>query len=126
MYGSGFNFHANAEADLLKCLEYGLYPSFYLTKEETIDLLDTKSSWLYTSEYALWKDSIVSEYAKMNDALSKVEGATITDHVVLATDVVRVDYSNGISLVINHSDAAYSDGKISVEANNYLLAESGD
>ena len=126
MYGSGFNFHANAEADLLKCLEYGLYPSFYLTKEETIDLLDTKSSWLYTSEYALWKDSIVSEYTKMNEALSKVEGATITDHVVLATDVVRVDYSNGISLVINHGDAAYSDGKISVEANSYLLAESGD
>lgn len=123
MYGSGFNFHANAEADLLKCLEYGIYPSFYLTKEETIDLLDTDSSWLYTSEYALWKDSITSEYAKLNDALSKVEGATITDRVVLATDVVRVDYSNGISIVVNHGDAAYSEDGINVEANGYLLVE---
>jgi hypothetical protein len=39
---------------------------------------------------------------------------------------VRVEYSNGISLVINHGDVAYSDGKVSVEAKSYLLAESGD
>ena len=126
MYGSGFNFHANAQADLLTCMEYGIYPSFYLTKEETIELLDTDSSWLYTSEYALWKDSILEEYTKLNDALSKVEGATIVDRVVLATNVVRVDYSNGTSLVINHSDAVYSENGISVDANHYMLVESGD
>ncbi len=126
MYGTGFNFHANAEADLLKCMEYGIYPSYYLTREENIELLNTDSSWLYTSEYVLWKDSITSEYARLNEALSKVEGATITDRVVLATDVVRMDYSNGVSLVINHGDVAYSEGEINVEANSYLLIESRD
>ena len=126
MYGTGFNFHANADTDLLKCVEYGIYPSFYLTKQPTIDLLDTASSWLYTSEYALWKDSILSEYEKMNEILSKVEGATITDRIVLADDVIQVMYSNGLSIIVNYNEVDYQDGDNKVEAKGYLLVKDRD
>ena len=126
MYGTGFNFHANADTDLLKCVEYGIYPSFYLTNQPTIDLLDTASSWLYTSEYALWKDSILSEYTKMNEVLSKVEGATIIDRIVLADDVIQVKYSNGLSIIINYNEVVYNDGNNKVEAKGYLLVKDRD
>ncbi len=126
MYGTGFNFHANAETDLLKCVEYGIYPSFYLTKQPTIDLLDTASAWLYTSEYALWKDSILSEYTKMNEVLSNVEGATIINRSVLANDVIQVDYSNGVSIIVNYNEVDYNDGDNKVEAKGYLLVKDRD
>ena len=126
IYGSGFNFHANADTDMLRCIEYGLYPSYYLTKESTIEMIDTASSWLYTSEYDQWKSSILSEYATMNSVMAGVEGATITERTVVADGVIVVDYSNGKSIVVNYNDSAYVDGDVKVEANGCLLIEDRD
>ncbi len=126
MYGTGFNFHANTTEGMLRCIEYGIYPSFYLTKEDAIELVDTYSSWLFTSEYELWKDTIVSEYASMKEALTLVEGEYIVDRVVLAEGVVMVEYSNGMGIVVNYNDTAYSEDGISVEANGYLLIKDRD
>lgn len=126
MYEAGFNFHANAAEGLLRSIEYGIYPSYYLTKEDAIELVDTYSGWLYTSEYELWKDTIVSEYASANEALASVEGEYITNRVVLAEDVIKVEYSNGISIVVNYNDTAYSQNGTVVEANGYLLIKGRD
>ena len=126
IYGSGFNFHANADTDMLRCIEYGLYPSYYLTKESTIEMIDTASSWLYTSEYDQWKSSILSEYAAMNAVMAGVEGATITERTVVAEGVVIVEYSNGKSIVVNYNDSAYVAGDVKVEANGCLLIEDRD
>ena len=126
IYGSGFNFHANADVDMLRCIEYGLYPSYYLTKENTIEMIDTASNWLYTSEYDQWKSSILSEYATMNSVMAGVEGATITERTVLAEGVVMVEYSNGNSIIVNYNDTAYTDGDVKVKANGCLLIEDRD
>lgn len=126
MYGTGFNFHANAAEGMLRCIEYGIYPSYYLTKEDAIELVDTYSNWLFTSEYELWKDTIVSEYASANEALASVEGEYITNRVVLAEDVIKVEYSNGMSIVVNYNDTAYSQNGTVVEANGYLLIKDRD
>lgn len=126
IYGTGFNFHANADTDMLRCIEYGLYPSYYLTKESTIEMIDTASSWLYTSEYDQWRESILTEYAKMNSVMESVKGATITERTVVADGVIKVEYSNGKSIVVNYNDSAYADGNVKVEANGCLLIEDRD
>lgn len=125
MYATGFNFHANTDTDMLRCMEYGVYPSYYLTWEETIDLLDTASSWLYTSEYVLWKDSILSDYAQMNEVLRETEGAVITDRVVLADGVILMKYSNGAEFIVNYNDTDYRTGTMAVEANGCRLIKNG-
>lgn len=126
MYGEGFNFHANASEDRLRSVEYGIYPSYYLTKEDTLELVATASSWLFTSEYELWKDTIIKEYTEMNEVLSAVEGECITDRVVLAEGVVMVQYSNGMCVVVNYNDAEYSANGITVEAEGCLLIKDRD
>lgn len=126
IYGTGFNFHANADEDMLRCIEYGLYPSYYLTKENTIEMIDTASSWLYTSEYEQWRDSILSEYETMNSVMEAVKGATIVERTVLAEGVIMVEYSNGNSIVVNYNDSTYTDGDIRVKANGCLLIEDRD
>lgn len=126
MYGTGFNFHANVDADLLRCIEYGIYPSYYLTKQETIDMLDTASGWLYTSEYDLWRESIIDEYSRMNEALQTVKDEYITDRVVLADDVIQITYSNGVSIIVNYNDTAYTNGTTQVEAKGYLVIKDSE
>ncbi len=126
IYGTGFNFHANADADMLRCIEYGLYPSYYLTKESTIEMIDTPSGWLYTSEYDQWRESIISEYGKMNAVMEGIKGATITERTVLSDGVIMVEYSNGKNIVVNYNDTAFVDGDVKVEAKGCLLIEDRD
>lgn len=125
MFGTGFNFHANTDTDMLKTMEYGVYPSYYLTQAETIDMLETASGWLYTSEYRMWKDSIISEYTSMNEVLKEVYGQSIIAREVLEDGVVKVTYSNGMDIIINYMDVAYETSAIEVEANSYLLIKDG-
>lgn len=89
-------------------------------------MLDTPSGWLYTSEYDLWRETIIEEYASMNGALQAVKDAYIVDREVLATDVIKVTYSNGVSIIVNYNDAAYTDGTIQVVAKGYLLIKDSE
>lgn len=120
-YSEGWNFHANAKLDLLQCVEYGAYPSWYLTFEDSVELIDTASSWIYSSQYSVWKDSVIREYGEIKEALKSVSGACILDRVPLAEDVVRVDYDNGVSIYVNYSRADWTGDGVTVGGEGYLV-----
>ncbi|MCX4308004.1 MAG: DUF5696 domain-containing protein [Acetatifactor sp.] len=121
-YSEGWNFHANTSSDLLKCVEYGAYPSWYLSWEDSVELINTPSSWLYSTQYAVWKDSVIEEYGKVSQVLGQVSGACIRDRVVLEKDVVRMDYDNGISIYINYRQTDWTGDGVTVEAESFLAA----
>lgn len=124
-YSEGWNFHANASRDLLECVEYGAYPSWYLSWEDSVELINTPSSWLYSTQYAVWKDSVIEEYGKVSQVLGQVSGACIRDRVVLEKDVVRMDYDNGISIYINYRQTDWTGDGVTVEAESFLAAAAG-
>lgn len=124
-YSEGWNFHANASRDLLECVEYGAYPSWYLSWEDSVELINTPSSWLYSTQYAVWKDSVIEEYGKVSQVLGQVSGACIRDRVVLEKDVVRTDYDNGISIYINYRQTDWTGDGVTVEAESFLAAAAG-
>lgn len=124
-YSEGWNFHANASRDLLECVEYGAYPSWYLSWEDSVELINTPSSWLYSTQYAVWKDSVIEEYGKVSQVLGQVSGACIWDRVVLEKDVVRMDYDNGISIYINYRQTDWTGDGVTVEAESFLAAAAG-
>ena len=124
-YSEGWNFHANASRDLLECVEYGAYPSWYLSWEDSVELINTPSSWLYSTQYAVWKDSVIEEYGKVSQVLGQVSGACILDRVVLEKDVVRMDYDNGISIYINYRQTDWTGDGVTVEAESFLAAAAG-
>ena len=124
-YSEGWNFHANASRDLLECVEYGAYPSWYLSWEDSVELINTPSSWLYSTQYAVWKDSVLEEYGKVSQVLGQVSGACIRDRVVLEKDVVRMDYDNGISIYINYRQTDWTGDGVTVEAESFLAAAAG-
>lgn len=120
-YSEGWNFHANARRDLLQCVEYGTYPSWYVSNEDSVELINTASSWIYSSQYSVWKDSIIREYGEINEALKSVTGACIQDRVPLDEDVVRVDYDNGVSIYVNYSQTDWTGDGVTVGKETYLV-----
>ena len=115
------NFNADRQKDLLQMIEYGAYPSWIVTGQNSLELMNTASEWLYTSEYNVWKAEMVAEYKYLAEALNPVAGAKILRHSQLSDGVVCVSYDNGISIVVNYTDNAFSQGNIQVEPMDFTV-----
>lgn len=124
-YGTALNFASNRQDELLRHVEYGIYPSYFLTYETTANMLDTPSSWIYTSAYAQWGEEIRQTYDWMNALLAPVRGQEITAHEQLAAGVYATRYANGRQVIVNYNERPFVRDGITVEAKNALLVESG-
>lgn len=98
-------------ACVLKSIEYGAYPSFFVMAAENNDLNKTPMVDYFSLNFEDWKGTIETVYGKVNKALMEVEGATIVEHKALSTGVVRVTYDNGVKIYVNYnSDNREVDG----------------
>jgi len=125
-FGEALNFNADTTNQLLKMVEYGAYPSYYLTMEDSIELFDTASAWLYTSQYEIWKEQILNEYEYINMALSKVRGSNIVSRTVLSENVVCIGYSNDVSIYVNYTNSDFTTGNVTVKAKSFIVIEQED
>ena len=104
-------------------MEYGAYPAFLLTKEPPVELRNTNSSYIYTSEFSVLEEKILRYDREIGEVLRQVEGAGITAHAYLTDRVVRVEYENGVKLVINYGDGDYAYQGESIPACSYSLIQ---
>lgn len=72
--------------EMLKAIEYGAVPYFELTYSPSRVLKETDYDYVYSSEYAVWKDRIVEEYGKFNQ-LAAVYDKRMTGHEKVAEGV---------------------------------------
>ncbi|MBC6935037.1 MAG: hypothetical protein DWB42_04290 [Chloroflexi bacterium] len=122
-YGPALNFSSNRQDDLLRHVEFGIYPSYFLTHEATSNMLNTPSAWIYTSSYAQWGEEIQHTYRWMNALLAPVRGQEIIAHYQLAEGVFATTYANGRQIVVNYTDKPFTHNGMTVEAKNALLLE---
>ncbi len=120
-YSPASNFNADTQQSILNIIEYGAYPSFYVTKEDPINIIDTASNWLFTSKFSVWKEQMVNEYHTINDALKQVDGAEIINRQVLELGVIKVDYSNGYSIYINYNKKPYVSSNIEIQEESFKV-----
>jgi hypothetical protein len=120
-YASYSNFFANQSKETLKLIEYGAFPSYFLTKEQSYKLKYTNSNHLFTSAYSDWKNRILATYEKLNDVLLEVQGASIEDRVILAKDVVKVSYSNNVDIIVNYTNRNYEYQGVTVPAKGFQI-----
>lgn len=121
MYSSYLNYNSLGRETLLNLIDFGMNPAYVLSYEPSSLLKETDLGRYYTTQYDLWKDTIVSEYNYVNDALKYVNGELITARVVLDYGIVRVSYSNGVDIYINYTSKDYATGLISIPAFDYVL-----
>ena len=121
MYSEYVNFEANKEEFFLKLVETGTYPSFYITKASSADLIYTNSSDIYSSQYEVYKNEIIEYTEKLGEVNAAVEGAVITGHEILENGVRVVSYSNGVKIYLNYSRSSQTVDGISLESMSYKV-----
>ncbi|WP_408007666.1 DUF5696 domain-containing protein [Pseudalkalibacillus sp. A8] len=125
-YTTFSNYHADPKKQLLRMIEYGAYPSFYLTHESSWKLQNTPSKDLFTSSYEDWSEDVVSQYKMVNEALKKVQNATIENRKVIGLGVVEVTYSNDVKIIVNYNTKKMKADDHQIEALDFKLIEGGE
>ena len=120
-YIPNINYISDYELAVLRMIEYNIYPSFIVTKEEAYKLRYTNYEYLNSTEYSLWKDLMVKMYSDANNALKNVIGARITSHSYVASGVARTGYSNGVVIYVNYNNKDVNVDGISLAPYSYLV-----
>ena len=103
-------------------IDYDVYPSFLLTNKASSNLDNTPLNYIYASRYDDFKDAVNVYYNFVNNALKHVINATIEKREIITNGVVKVTYSNGVSIIINYHNYDYDlDANNTIKAKNYLL-----
>ena len=123
VYASYANFSFYTAGDVLRMIDYNVFPSFMLTHDPSYELVSTNSSNFYSTEYILYQDMIYEIYSTMNDAYEKVLNASWIDREVFAPGVIVNTYDNGVRIVINYTDELIDYDGHSVTALNYRVLD---
>lgn len=111
--------------DFLRDMEYGYYPSYIFTKEETALLSDAYGLAYYSTHFEDWHEDAVKEYSKFNEAFADVQGEFIIDHRTLSDRVNETTYEGGKRIIVNYNSTDYRSGSVEVPAQSYLIIEGG-
>lgn len=122
-YGTALNFSSDLSQDILRYADFGVYPSYFLTQEVTAKILNTGSSWIYTSSIGQWQAEVERTYAWLDALLSPVKGESIVSREVIAEGVVATSYSNGRQIIVNYSDKTYRNAGVVIESEDAILTE---
>jgi hypothetical protein len=122
-YGKALNFSSDIKMDLLRYIDYGVYPSYFLTQEPTAAFLNTNSNWIYTSAYEQWGKEVKDTYSWMNALLAPVIGEEIVAREVLQPGVVATTYANGKQILVNYTETKVLIEGTTVDAMDAALRE---
>lgn len=69
---------------------------------------------MYSLSYVSWIDGAIEMYKEYNDLLNSTAGSFMVEHEIVAEDVVKVTYENGITVYVNYNSYDYTaqDGTI--------------
>ena len=122
MYSDYVNFEANKQEFLLQMAESGVFPSFYLTQENSSSLIYTNSSNLFSTEYATYKDTVV-EYDKTLRELNNAIGDSSIKKHEKSNGVAVVTYENGVTVYVNYTDSEVNVNGETVDAMSFKVGE---
>jgi hypothetical protein len=104
MYSPYVNFSFYTTADILRMIDYNVYPSFLFTKEPSYLLSMTNSADMFSTEFSQYEQLLFSVYDKVNEVLRQVAGLEWLNREALAPGVVVNHYSGGVKVVINYAE----------------------
>lgn len=123
VYSEYVNFEANKQEFFMKLVETGTCPSFYITKESSSDLIYTNSSDIYSSEYDVYRDTIISYTKELEAVHESTKGAYIVGHEIRENGVTVVTYDNGVKIYLNYSSETQSADGHTLEGMTYEVVE---
>ena len=116
MYAPYSNFSFYTQKDILRMIDYNLYPSFALSQEPAYKLALTNSNRYYSTEFKEYEPLIKSIYSEVNLVLREVSGKDWIDRTVVENGVILNTYSDGTKVLINYTEDALTYGDQLVRA----------
>ena len=108
-YSTPLNLNYLGDKQLLQLVDYNIYPSYLLTEEDTMNLIDSPtSSYIYSSIYDSWENDLLSTYHKVVDNLLQVSNACFMKREQLDKQVYLNTYDNNKVVIVNYSNNDYS------------------
>ena len=95
-----------SKIDLLKSIEYNVYPSYLLTEADNLDLADTTLASESSTKFTNWEATMKASYAFVTDVLKSVQGQQMLKHTRLNDTVFAVTYEQGI-IYVNYGATDY-------------------
>lgn len=121
-FGKSVNLAADYTEMILKSAEYGAGLSFTFIMESSIILQESYYyTYLYGSEYELWKDLSTEIYKRYNNELSHCFNQYMTDHKKLADGVYVTSYEDGTRVYVNYNNEDYMIGDSLIPARDYKV-----
>ncbi|MFA6628030.1 MAG: DUF5696 domain-containing protein, partial [Bacilli bacterium] len=102
----------------VKALETGSNLYFQLSYENPNVLLETDYTQYFQTYYENWEDTIIDFNNRIN--ATKIHEGRLINHERLAKDIAKVTYSNGVILVVNSSNRAYTYGTTVINPYDYI------
>lgn len=107
-YSSAINLHYLGDKQLVELIDYNVNPSYLLTEEDTMLLIDSpSSSYIYASKYSDWVENIKFTYSKVVNILNSVKGLGFIKREKIAPKVYKNTYEGGKVIVVNYSSETY-------------------
>ena len=116
MYAPYSNFSFYTRRDILRMIDYNVYPSFALTHKPAHLLSSTNSLRFFSTEYNVYRDIIKDVHAEVSAALSPVKGREWLNRTALAEGVILNEYSGNTAILINYTGGAFQYEGITVNA----------
>lgn len=113
--GESMNITDVSAKSFLRHLEYATDIRYAITQADNEALLNTDHTFLYSSTYDKFQDTIKERYAIVKEFGKAVGDATITAHERV-DDVATVTYSNGAKVIVN-----YKDGVVTIDGTDYAV-----
>ena len=114
VYAPYANFSFYTQRDILRMIDYNVYPSFVLTHSPAHYLGNTNSLNFYSTEFSVYRDIIMNVYGQVSQVLSQVRHLEWIDRTVLAEGVVLNTYAGGVEVVINYTNEAFNHRGVTV------------
>lgn len=125
-YSLGFsNKRDEYQTEFLRAVEYGSIPSFELMYEETTKFRNVFSISTYSANYFEWKETLLKEYNRLNEALGDVQDVLMVNNRSIAYNVKETTYANGKRIIVNYNTTPVTVEGNQIPAMDFIVLNGG-
>ncbi len=122
LYSKPVNTSKNPKEQIMLSAAYGLGLNFEVIGKYNVET-DLSGYSLYGGVFDGQKDKICGYVKNYLDVFSKINGACITEYVMLSDQISKTVYSNGKVILANHTESTATTEDIVLEGYEYKVAE---
>jgi hypothetical protein len=119
LFGPYANFYPYARDELLRLIDFNIYPTFIVTHKSSKYLQETGLESIYSSRFTDLSHAIGVYYHFVNDALSHTLHQQISNREILANGVVKVTYGNGVFIIVNYTNETVTYDETQINPKDY-------